>query len=65
MTISLEDVSTAEAIEVPTQLGELLSDEEADRLREDLMGVWIFLFGLGVGVGGCWPSRRSVNTASA
>ncbi|WP_367337124.1 hypothetical protein [Phycicoccus sp.] len=36
MTISLEDVSTAEAIEVPTQLGELLSDEEADRLREDL-----------------------------
>lgn len=31
----------------------------------DLMGVWIFLFGLGVGVGGCWPSRRSVNTASA
>ena len=34
MTISLEDVSTAEAIEVPTQLGELLSDEEADRLHK-------------------------------
>lgn len=36
MTISLEDLSTTESLEVPTQLDELLSKEDVERLRADL-----------------------------
>jgi hypothetical protein len=36
MTISLEDLTRTEAVEVPTQLDELLSKEDEARLRADL-----------------------------